>query len=50
MGTDIFDKDLKALREERWHTAFHMEDQQIGIEETKEDVHRKATIVIEQYV
>jgi hypothetical protein len=50
MATDIFDKDLKALREERWSKSFHMEDQNITSDVTKEAVHRKATIVVEQYV
>ena len=43
MATDIMDADLKALRNARWDRAFCKE-------EKDDDVNRKATIVIEQYV
>jgi 3'5'-cyclic nucleotide phosphodiesterase len=50
MATDIFDKDLKTIREDRWDKAFHMKEQQVMSDLTKEDVHRKATIVIEHII
>jgi len=49
MATDIFDKELKALRNSRWDMAF----KEIGKMEAalkKEDVDRKATIVIEHII
>ena len=47
MATDIIDKDLKAHRNARWEKAFQKKD---GEEITKEDVDRKATIVIEHLI
>ena len=46
MATDIFDKELSALRKNRWRKAFHAE------EETNPEttVNRKATIVIEHII
>lgn len=43
MATDIMDTDMKALRNARWDKAFSKK-------EKDDDVNRKATIVIEQYV
>jgi hypothetical protein len=44
MATDIFDPELKKMREMRWSKAFASD------EDTNQDFNRKATIVIEQYV
>ena len=48
MATDIVDKELKALRNARWETAFNVEMPQSGNE--LENVNRKATIVIEHLI
>jgi hypothetical protein len=49
MATDIMDKELGALRKNRWSKAFS--DDALKDNETEElRVNRKATIVIEQYV
>jgi hypothetical protein len=45
-ATDIFDKELSALRKKRWEKAFEVSDK----DATQEDVHRKATIVIEHLI
>ncbi len=45
MATDIMDRDLKALRDTRWQKAF----QKGGIQ-TRENINRKATIVIEHLI
>ena len=47
MATDIVDKDLKALRNARWEKAFQKKD---STQMTKEDIDRKATIVIEHLI
>ncbi|KAL3926574.1 MAG: hypothetical protein SGBAC_013422, partial [Bacillariaceae sp.] len=47
LATDIFDKDLKAMRESRWHKAFHLAN---GDESLKVQSNRKATIVIEHII
>jgi hypothetical protein len=48
MATDIFDKELQALRKNRWDTAFKSDDNE---EAAPEDaVNRKATIVIEHLI
>jgi len=44
LATDIFDKELSVLRKKRWNKAFEVSDE----DATEEDVHRKATIVIER--
>jgi class 3 adenylate cyclase len=53
MATDIFDKDMKALRDKRWDKAFHR-DMQVGREignlNIEEDTNMKATIVIEHII
>jgi hypothetical protein len=46
LATDIFDKDLKELRNARWDMAFHGEMRA----QTSEDAHRRATIVIEHII
>jgi hypothetical protein len=52
MATDIFDKELSALRKTRWDKAF--QEKQEGPKATKssrsDDVNRKATIVIEHII
>jgi len=48
IATDIFDKDLKELRNSRWETAFHGEKQDST--EAKATMDRKATIVIEHII
>jgi hypothetical protein len=48
MATDIADKDLKGLRNARWAKAF--DDDTANREQTKADVDRKATIVIEHLI
>jgi hypothetical protein len=53
MATDIFDKDMKALRNKRWDKAFHgdMEGgREIGSFNDEEDTNIKATIVIEHII
>lgn len=59
IATDLFDKELKALRDSRWEMAFHNEEKVEAApspEEktekrlTKEDFDRKATIVIEHII
>lgn len=54
MATDIFDKDLKAMRESRWEKAFHgpssVEGPAAPGSESSLDFHRKATIVIEHLI
>ena len=47
MATDIMDKDLKALRNARWEKAFSDTRQN---ETEKDDMDRKATIVIEHLI
>ena len=46
MSTDIFDKELSALRKDRWTKAFKVPDSIA----TQEDINRKATIVIEHLI
>ena len=49
MATDIMDKELKAMRNDRWEKAFKTAGE--NREESKrEDVNRKATIVIEHLI
>ena len=42
MSTDIFDKELSALRKARWQKAFSIPDEDAATE----DINRKATIVV----
>jgi class 3 adenylate cyclase len=46
LATDIMDKDLKQLREERWLNAFHTADASM----CKDACNRKATIIIEHLI
>jgi class 3 adenylate cyclase len=48
MATDIFDKELKALRNSRWDRAFHTKEKEQALK--GEDSHLKATIVIEHII
>ena len=51
MATDIVDKDLKALRNSRWDKAFKKGDSADYVDENpKDEVDRKATIVIEHII
>lgn len=54
MATDIFEKDMKALRSRRWDKAFHRDaasrDRQITPLSMEEDRNMRATIVIEHIV
>jgi hypothetical protein len=47
MATDIFDKELSALRKNRWQTAFHAAKDE---ENPETAIDRKATIVIEHII
>ena len=47
LATDIFDKDLKSMREKRWEKAFHSTSMQ---EDARVQSNRKATIVIEHII
>ena len=49
MATDIADKDLKALRNNRWEKAFN-KNEQVENESAKDSTDRKATIVIEHLI
>lgn len=46
MATDIFDKDMTAVRNNRWKKAFHR-DQEAAPLTQEEDANLKATIVLE---
>jgi 3'5'-cyclic nucleotide phosphodiesterase len=48
MATDIMDKELKQLRNDRWNRAFYNEDGKV--EMPKDQIDRKATIVIEHLI
>lgn len=48
MATDIADKDMKTLRNNRWATAFA--DQTASVESERTNINRKATIVIEHLI
>ena len=48
LATDIMDQDLGALRKERWNKAFTEQPQ--GQTSAKDNVNRKATIVIEHLI
>jgi hypothetical protein len=50
MATDIVDKDLKALRNARWDKAFKRGDSAGFVKSPKDEVNRKATIVIEHII
>ena len=53
MSTDIVDKDLKALRNARWDKAFNnmgSSSSKFDYENPRDEVNRKATIVIEHII
>ena len=52
MATDIFDKELTTLRKGRWEKAFAAEanGNQSFCSDTREDINRKATVVIEHLI
>jgi hypothetical protein len=50
LATDIFDKELQALRKNRWDTAFHRNIDEQTDSTPEDDVNRKATIVIEHLI
>jgi class 3 adenylate cyclase len=50
MATDIVDKELGALRKKRWETAFNKEATSELEEKERDEVNRKATIVIEHLI
>jgi hypothetical protein len=51
LATDIFDKELSALRKARWQKAFHADELVVPIKESAGDAfNRKATIVIEHII
>jgi hypothetical protein len=50
MATDIVDKDLKALRNNRWETAFSGTTHGIIEINLRDQINRKATIVIEYLI
>lgn len=50
MATDIVDKELKQLRNERWDKAFHPEPSGKKMESKRDAINRKATIVIEHLI
>jgi 3'5'-cyclic nucleotide phosphodiesterase len=47
LATDIFEKDLKAQRNQRWEQAFHRQE---SASPTQEDLNCKATIVLEHII
>jgi len=49
MATDIMDKDLKTLRNERWDKAFEIKNGAVN-ESVRDAMNRKATIVIEHLI
>ena len=50
MATDIVDKELGALRKKRWETAFSANSTVSTPDSERDDVNRKATIVIEHLI
>ena len=50
MSTDIVDKDLKGLRNARWDKAFKKGDSANFTETPRDEINRKATIVIEHII
>jgi class 3 adenylate cyclase len=49
MATDIFDKDMTAIRNRRWNKAFHRDDKMTPLTQ-EEDGNLKATIVLEHLI
>ena len=53
MATDVMDKDLTAMRNEKWIKAFPKEnrsDQSESSKSVRDNINRKATIVIEHLI
>ena len=53
MATDVMDKDLTAMRNEKWKKAFPVAgeaDKSVSSESALDNVNRKATIVIEHLI
>eukprot|EP00934_Nitzschia_sp_Nitz4_P005403 Nitzschia sp. Nitz4//scaffold296_size27349//382//4345//NITZ4_008196-RA/size27349-snap-gene-0.39-mRNA-1//1//CDS//3329546261//5393//frame0 len=50
LATDIMDKDLKVLRNDRWAKAFDKAEESAHVGNVIEDRNRKATIVIEHLI
>ena len=50
MATDIVDRELKGLRNQRWEKAFAVKPENIIEESSADSVNRKATIVIEHLI
>ena len=52
LATDIVDKNLKALRNQRWDRAFKADEYSVSTTSTgsKDEIDRKATIVIEHLI
>lgn len=50
MSTDIVDKDLKELRNGRWDRAFNKAAGEVPEEDPRDQINRKATIVIEHII
>ena len=53
MATDVMDKDLTAMRNAKWKKAFPKEgqmDRSVSSESVRDNVNRKATIVIEHFI
>jgi class 3 adenylate cyclase len=52
LATDIFDKQLQSIRKKRWEVAFSVQPVALAgdIESTRDDINRKATIVIEHLI
>mmetsp|Transcript_42746 Transcript_42746/g.103135 ORF Transcript_42746/g.103135 Transcript_42746/m.103135 type:complete len:145 (+) Transcript_42746:2978-3412(+) len=51
MATDIFDKDLNAIRRSRWEKAFAKKEDggaSMGTGNREQDINRKATVVMER--
>jgi len=55
LATDLADRELQALRKKRWVKAFHLNDEEtfpvsVMASDDDDDVHRKATIVMEHLI
>lgn len=51
LATDIVDKELKELRNNRWDKAFHSDDaSKATAMMSRDEVNRKATIVLEHII
>jgi 3'5'-cyclic nucleotide phosphodiesterase len=50
MATDILDSELKTIRNDRWNRAFHQHSVETSVESSRDQVNRKATIVLEHLI